>query len=106
MKLRLSPREKGVGQDEALRKTEQRGDMSKGVCVCGGWRWGVGRRKERKQKIPRPASTSVQITHGGSSIKSSSVLLFVCGSSGFTNLVLYGRQLMAIIPQLLSLTGN
>lgn len=47
MKLRLSPREKGVGQGEALRKTEQRGDMSKGVCVCGGWRWGVGRRKEK-----------------------------------------------------------
>lgn len=67
---------------------------------------GGGGGKERgKQKIPRLAETSVQI-RGGSSIKSSSIVMFVCGSSGFTNLVLYGRKLMAIIPQLLRLTGN
>lgn len=47
MKLRLSPREKGVGQDEALRKTEQRGDMSKGVCV---WRVEVGGGEEKREK--------------------------------------------------------
>lgn len=46
MKLRLSPREKGVGQGEALRKTEQRGDMSKGVCV---WRVEVGGGEEKRE---------------------------------------------------------
>lgn len=82
-----------MGQGEALRKTEHKGMMCQ-RCVRvagGGGVQGGERKRERKTKDTKTGLDFSSDYSWWKLYKSSSILLFVRGSSGFTNLVLYGE---------------